>query len=294
MTLLELLPGSVLFAMMLAMGMGLAADDFRRVVAQPKAAVLGLAGQLVLLPAVAAGLVVWLPLSQSIAVGLLLIAACPGGSTSNAFSHLARGDLALSISLTAVSSLLAFLWIPLVLGLALPLVDVGGAAPGPSLLETLRPVLLTTALPLVCGMALRRAAPDRAAAWRGPLLAGSIGVLLLLIAGLPMQLAARSVDLPRIFAEATVPVLLLLTATMGVSLVAARAAGIDARRARTLAIEVGIQNFALAMLLALTVLREPTYLATGIVYLPCMLVFAAGMVWLGRREERTPALARSA
>lgn len=289
MILLEQLPSLVLFTLMLAMGMELTPGDFRRVASQPRAALLGLAGQLVFLPLLAFLIAREFAPSGPIAVGLLLIAACPGGTTSNAFSYLARGDVALSISLTACSSLVAFLWVPLVLGLAVPLLHVHDARVVLPFRQTAVPILLTTAVPVVAGMQLARHRPAFCSRWQQPLLKGSIGVLMLLIVGLPVQLAARSVDLPSIFRQAAAPVLLLLASTTGIALAASRLANVGRRRAITIAIEVGIQNFALAMMLALSVFREPTFLATGIVYLPAMLLVASGLVWLGRQASATPA-----
>jgi BASS family bile acid:Na+ symporter len=287
MTWVRHVPSATLFAMMLAMGLGLAADDFRRVVREPRAALAGVLGQLVWLPLLAILLALLLPLEPSVAVGLLLIAACPGGATSNAFSHLARGDLALSISLTAVSSLVAFLHLPLVLAVGTGLLDLEAARVSLPVRDTVLPLLLTTAAPVLAGMALRRLRPALAARWRGPLLNASTAVLLLLVVALPVRLAASEVDLGRIFVQSSAAVLLLLGGAMGGALLAARVLRLDPRQAATVSIEVGIQNFALAMVVALSLLDEPRYLAAGIAYLPFMLLFASALAWRRRRPPGT-------
>jgi BASS family bile acid:Na+ symporter len=285
MILLEQLPSLTLFVMMLAMGMGLTLDDFARGARRPRAALLGLVAQLVILPLAAAGIALGLALPQPVAAGLLLIAVCPGGTTSNAFSYLARGDVALSVSLTAMTSLTAFLWIPTVLAWGLPLLRVGSEAIELPFQETVVRVLLTTGLPLAAGMALRSGRPGLVARWRRSLLIGSIGVLLLLIAGLPVRLAAEQVELTELFATAGPAVFLLLLVSAGGALALARLCRVGRRQSITLAIEVGIQNFNLAMVLALAVLAEPRFLGAAIVYLPAMLLFAGGLVWLGRRDD---------
>ena len=104
---------------MLGLGMGLALDDFRRVARYPKAVLLGLGLQTLLLPWVAFGLALGFGLRPELAVGLMLLAASPGGATANIYSHLARGDVALNITLTAINSLLCLLTLPVILNLSL-------------------------------------------------------------------------------------------------------------------------------------------------------------------------------
>ena len=285
MIVLEAIPSLTLFCLMLAMGMGLRVADFTHVLSEPLAALLGIVGQLIVLPAVAISIALLLALPGPVAVGLLLIAACPGGTVSNAFTWLARGDMALSISLTAVSSLVAFLWVPAVLGLGLSALEVHDAAIALPFAETAQRLIVTTALPLVLGMAVLRARPHWAARVQRPLMIGSISVLMLLVLALPVQLAADdSVDLVGLFASGLVAVSLLLAIMTGSALLAARMARLERRSGVTLAIEVGIQNFNLAMVIALSILREPIYLGTGIVYLFAMIGVAQGLVWLGRRS----------
>jgi len=282
-TLVAQIPSATLVVMMFAMGLGLTPADFARVLKQPRAALLGVTGQLVVLPALALAVAISLPLSPTVAAGLMLLAACPGSSSSNALAHLARGDLALSISLTAVSSLVAFAWLPAVLALALPLLDREAAGITLPFAGTVGHLALTIAAPIVAGLVARGLRPDLAERWRGPLLKGSIGVLLLLIAALPFGLAARGVDLASLLRQATGAVVLLLAATTGLALLAARAARLDRSQSVTLALEVGIQNFNLAMVVALQLLREPELLGTAIAYLPAMLATGGGLVACGRR-----------
>jgi BASS family bile acid:Na+ symporter len=292
---LEQLPSLTLFVMMLAMGMGLEISDFVEVLRKPRAALLGVIGQLVALPLAALAIASLLGLPKDIAAGLMLIAVCPGGTSSNAITVLARGDVALSISLTTFSSFIAFLWVPLVLGWGFMALEIQDSTIELPFLSTTLRILFTTGLPVIFGIALRRVRPALAGRLERPLLNGSITILLLMIAGLPFQLAAESVDLVELFITATPAVLLLLVSTIAIALATARLFGVDQRQSITLGVEVGIQNFNLAMVLALSILAQPRLLGTAIVYLPAMFAFAGGLVWLGRRgtDEPIPAPASS-
>src|SRR5690349_11040100 len=108
---------------MFGLGLTLTVEDFRRIGRQPKPVVIALAAQVLLLPLLCLGLVVWFDLDPLLAVGMMLLAASPGGTTANLFSHLFRGDVALNITLTAVNSVLAVVTLPLVVNLAVAYFD---------------------------------------------------------------------------------------------------------------------------------------------------------------------------
>ena len=110
---------SSLIIIMLGMGVSLVADDFKRIIVYPKAILVGLVNQLILLPLIGFGIVVVFPLAPEIAIGILILAACPGGPTSNLIAYLAKGDTALSVTLTALSSFITILTIPFIVNFAL-------------------------------------------------------------------------------------------------------------------------------------------------------------------------------
>ena len=114
--------GAALIIIMFGMGLSLTLTDFKRVLVYPKAMLIGLMNQLVLLPAIGFALILLFPVQPEIAIGLILLAACPGGPTSNLITHLAKGDTALSVSLTAVSSMVTVFTIPFIVNLGLILV----------------------------------------------------------------------------------------------------------------------------------------------------------------------------
>lgn len=280
-----------LFAMMLALGMTLRPADFRRLATARSAVALGLLGQWVLLPAVGFGLAWGLALSPTQAVGLVLIAACPGGVVSNVFSRLAAGDVALSISLTAASSLVSFVTVPFVVGLGLE--AFAGEAAGFTLTfaEMATPLFTTTALPVLLGMAWLHARPASAARVRGPLLAVSTGILLLLIVGLGVGVThqAESLSLDTLVRGAAPAVALLVASTMASGWLGARLLGLAPAVQRTLALEIGLQNFNLALVVALSLLGEARYAGPALLYLPVMLGFAGVVVAASRRTTRSPA-----
>ena len=148
----SLIPNFTLFVMMLALGMGLRVDDFKRLLTAPLAVCAGLFGQLFVLPACALFIIFIFPLPTYTAIGLILIAACPGGAVSNMFTRYANGNVALSISLTAFSSVIAPLSVPLILTITLTYWQLDATAvqlPFASMFMTL---LVTTALPILLGM----------------------------------------------------------------------------------------------------------------------------------------------
>ncbi|MDD9942203.1 MAG: bile acid:sodium symporter [Myxococcales bacterium] len=281
-TIFSVIPTATLFAMMVAMGMTLRLDDFRRLALQPTPIGFGLLGQLVMLPLAAFAIAALLALPQNHAVGLVLIAACPGGITSNALAHYARGDTALSISLTALSSLVSFVTVPFVVSLGIRLSEQASSVVELPHTEMVLKLLLTTALPVFLGMAALHYGPGLVARLQRPLLLSATGVLILLVVGLGVSVSSRKEDIAGLWR--TVPaVVLLIGSMMGVGMLGARALRLNAAQGRTIAIELGIQNFNLALVVAVSVLDRPRYVGPALVYMPVMLLFAGGLIAAVRR-----------
>ena len=144
---------------MLGMGMTLTLNDFRKVALYPKAAVIGLVSQLILLPLIGFGLAALFFTIPELAVGLILISLCPGGATSNLISHLAKADLALSISLTAISSIITNFSIPILLNIALAHYMTGEKAITLPFFKTFLQIFLVTIFPVVIGMIIKKKRP---------------------------------------------------------------------------------------------------------------------------------------
>ena len=223
---------------MLSLGLGLTLGDFRRVVERPRAFLAGAGAQMVLVPLVALALLTVLPLPPALAVGVMILSFCPGGVTSNLMSKLAGGDVALSVSLTGVVSLLSIFSVPVLvawsvaafMGADAPPVDVGGLAIA---------MFLITTLPVALGVAIRHFAPafvlriERAVA-RAALVFFVIIVVAALAAGWGLFLENLAVLGPVLIA---LNVMLIL---LGAGL--AKALALEERTVRTVAIEAGVQN----------------------------------------------------
>jgi len=291
------LPTATLFAMMLGLGMTLRGEDFRRLRSAPRAVALGLSGQLVLLPLMAFAIATALELAPALAIGLVLIAACPGGVTSNVFTWMARGEVALSLSLTAASSLVAFLTVPLLVSLALRMWGSAGSSIELSLSETLSTIFASTALPVLVGMGVKRLRPDLAERLHRPLIVASSAVLALLIVGLGVSTWGSERDLADLALRSAPAVALLIASTSSLGFAAAHALGLAPATARTLALEIGVQNFNLTLVVALSLIGDVRYAGAGLIYLPVVLGFAAVVVGVGRRAAASrpePAIGPSA
>lgn len=285
----SLVPNATLFLLMLALGMELHLADFTRLLRYRRALLLGIAGQLLLLPLAALLITQTLPLPGAIAVGLMLLAACPGGATSNMFTRYAKGDVALSISLTAVSSMLAPVSVPFIVGLGLYLTLGDTNTIQVSALEMVATLLSTTAAPVLLGMAALHYAPGITRQLRGKLLATATLVLVVLIIGLAVNTARTQGDVGGMFSRSLLAVTLLMLLAAGSTWLGAKLLGLQAVQRRTLALETGIQNVNLALVVALNFLEEGSYLGPTLVYLPIMLCFGAVVIHVARRPDVTPA-----
>lgn len=245
----------VLASVMMAMGLNLTGADFVRTWHHPRRVLLGTGLQMLALPLLAWGLVLLLPLPPLAAAGLLLVALVPGGATSNMFSYLVQGDLALSVSLTAIAAVLAPFTLPLVMGWNLE--RLGLTAPGFSLpyWHTVGQLLLVTLLPVLAGMLLRRSLPVRWLAWLLPKVKVFTGVAMIaVVAALFISHAER---LPALLSLETLAVLLLCTLGMTLGRQLARRLRLPHASVRAITVEVGVQNAGVAMMVAFVILQQP-------------------------------------
>ena len=279
-SIISLLPSIAIFALMFSMGIGLVVQDFLYVVRKPKAALLGLTGQIVLLPVVGALIAIAFRLDPHVAVGLMIIAACPGGATSNAFSVLVKGDIALSISLTAMSSLLAFITLPIIVNASLGFFEYGDGTVSLSFIDTAVQLFLTTALPVMLGMLCRIFLPKFASYVGKPLF--YFGFMCLLY---PMISFFKNfsgiIDHSDILQSTSAIVLNVSMMLFGAGLGALF--GLSKRQSKTLAVEVGIQNFALVMVVIIVFLNDLKLIAPSIFYLPSMYITAFALSYLSRK-----------
>jgi len=262
-----------LFVIMLGMGLGLTIADFKRIAIAPKSVILGLLAQLILLPLVGFLLATLFPLSPELAVGVMVLAACPGGPTSNMVTYLAGGNVALSISLTAISSLITVFTIPLVVNVAMQRFLGENAALQLPFLETVLQIAVITLIPVSLGMALRRYVPVFAAKAESWVKWLSLFFLALIIVGLLLK---ERDSVLSFFAQVGGVTLALNLVTMALGYLLSTAARIDRKSTVAITSEVGIQNGTLAIAVASTptLLNNPTMAIPAAIY--SLLMFLTG------------------
>ena len=270
---------------MVGIGLSLTRSDFEVQARSPWATIVGLVGQLVLVPLVGIGVALLFDLTPLLALGVVLVAASPGGATSNLITYLARGNVALSIILTAIASVAAILTLPLWF-------DVGARViPGAAEFEVSVPLAQTFGLllgviliPVVLGMILRARRP--ALADRIERFVGLVGlvVLVLLIVGIVLGERDRIVDLIVSVGPAVIVLNLALIAVGGL---AAWVCRLGRAEQIAIAVEMGIKNTTLTMLIAFTVIGIEEVGLAAAVYSIVMYVTTFGLVYGGRRLMRT-------
>lgn len=278
---------AALAIVMLGLGLTLTVADFRRIGQSPRPVAVALAAQVVILPLLCFGLVELLDLDPLLAVGMMLLAASPGGTTANLFSHLFRGDVALNITLTAVNSVIAVATLPLVVNLAVAHFDPAGADDIGLQLGKSVQVFAIVLVPVAVGMAVRQAAPRAAEQADRPVRVLSAVVLTLVIVG---ALVAERENLREYFTDIGVAAALFCACSLALGYALPRAAGVADRQALASAFEVGIHNSTLAIAVAVSVLDNEALAVPAAVYGVLMfpLALAAGLL-LGRRRTEPAA-----
>lgn len=275
------LPAALAF-IMFSLGLALRLDDFRQVMQQPRALAVGLGGQLMLLPLAAAAVAWAAALPPELAVGLMLLAACPGGASAGLLTRLGGGDVALSVSLTALSSLLALLTLPLVLDASLRAFAGSALQVELSLGQVVQRMFWLSTLPVAAGMALRALAPALVQRLLGP--AGRLATLLFLAIVALTFWQQRAVLLQQA-AHLGLACLALVALVLGAAWWMARAAGLARPAVIAVATECGLQNAALGIFVAHELLQQPALAVPSVVYALSMNVGALVLVaWLRRRR----------
>ncbi len=269
-----------LAVIMVSLGLALTTADFRRVATEPRGIAVGIANLAVISPLLALGIAELYNLDPVLAVGLVLLGASPGGTMANLLTHLARGDTALSISMTAISSLAAVITVPLFLSLATDHFGATGLDESVDMLGVVARVLLITVVPLGFGMWLRSRWPVRVDAVRDTVRKVSLGVFVAVVIGVVIAEFDRvTEDLGAILPA----VITLNIAAMGISFTIARIARLDDRQATAIAIELGVHNSTLAIAVGATIATELTIPAA--VYASFMFVTAGAFARLMYRRN---------
>lgn len=268
-----LLLAGALFIIMLGMGLSLKSEDFKRIALYPKGIFVGLTNQLILLPIVGLLIAIFLNLAPEIAIGIMILSACPGGPTSNLISHLAKGDLALSVTLTALSSLITILTIPFIVNFSLEYFLGAGQIIDLNVLQTIAQIFVIVVIPIGIGMLIRKYKSAFALKMAKPVRIASGILLALIIIALVLKERANFISY---FQQAGLATLLLNLVTMGLGFLSAKAFKLRRPSAVSIAIESGIQNGTLAITIAVLLLQNTTYAIAPAVY--SLLMFITGFV----------------
>lgn len=252
-----------LFMIMLGVGMSMRFNEFSAIWHQPRAVLSGLLAQLLLLPALGWLVVSLLKLPPELAVGIMILTFAPGGATSNMITLLARGDTALSVSLTAISGLITPFTLPVLTGLALAYWMGDKAAISFPVLETIMKLLLVALVPAVIGAMINH---------RWPSLCKRLEKFVKVLACLFLIFVVIAIvrsnweKMPELITVLGPAVLLLVTLAMTTGFMIARKLTLKMRQSVTLGVEVGIQNAAIALMVTGGILHNPEMSASALIY----------------------------
>ncbi len=267
--------------MMFSMGLTLKARDFIRIFTEPKAAGLGLTGQLLFLPVIAFLIAAVLPLPPEAAIGLIILSACPGGVTSNGIVYAVRADVALSITLTATASLITVFTLPLIVSYGLIYVFGQSTELVLPLLNTMKELFRVTVLPVSIGMALHHLLPGVKARIEFGCRWITIVLLVAMIThGTVLNINLLADQLGLIIVAS----LLLVCITMGLGYFLSRISSLSKKQGITISVEIGVQNVAMSFLIAGTLLHRPEFTTLPAIYGLCMFTVTALFLWIMRRR----------
>ena len=269
---------------MFGMGLGLVTGDFVRLFSFPKAVLVGLSNQLLLLPLIGFAIVVLFDLNPSMAIGVMIISVCPGGPTSNLITQVSRGNIGLSVTLTAIASLITVFTIPILLSKAIAYFTGNtGVVIQLPILETMVQILVITIIPISIGMMIRKRNEGFAVRMEKPMRTAS--TVLFVIIFLVIIIANKD-NLGQAMKEVGLATLLLNLLTMGLGFLTAKLFGIAGNSQITITIESGIQNGTLAFVIATSILNNLEMgLPTG-AYSIWMFITGGILMWcLGSKKE---------
>lgn len=272
---------------MLGLGLSLSIADFKRVAVFPRAIVVGLFCQMFVLPVVCYAIARGFGLAPPLAVGLMLLSASPGGATANLFSHLAKGDVALNITLTAVNSLLSLLTLPFIVNSSLELF-MGAGQSIPLQFDKVVQVFAIVLVPAAIGMAIHAKKPAAAKSLEKPVrIISALFLLLVIVAAVLKERAS----LGTYFREVGAAALCFNLTSMAVGFFVPRAARLSKRQSIAISMEVGIHNGTLAIAIASSplLLNNGTMAMPAAIYSIIMFFTAAAFgFFIYRRVEMVP------
>ncbi len=260
---------------MFALGLGLTGSDFLRVIKQPKDFFIGTISQIVLLPVIAFVLISIWPISPEMAIGVMIIAAAPGGVTSNILTSFAKGDVALSVSLTAIISLLCVVTVPFIILTSLSLLDINNITQNISLTSMAISMFLVVTVPVIVGMLFRKFASNIAIKFEP--IAKKISMVLFVIVLLGAILSEKE-NIFSYFADAGLITFVLNVVMMIVAFYVAQLLGTGNSQKKCIAIECGLQNGTLAIFVGKTLFGGGAYIIPAATY--SLIMFLTSLIFV--------------
>jgi len=260
---------------MFALGLGLTGADFLRVLKQPKDFFVGAISQIILLPVIAFILVKIWPISPELAIGVMIIAAAPGGVTSNILTSFARGDVALSISLTAIISLLSVITVPFIIVTSLGLLGSENIVQNISLTTMAISMFLIVTVPVIIGIIFRKFASNIAIKFEP--IAKKISIILFVVVLFGAILAEKD-NIVSYFADAGLITLTLNVIMMIVAFYVAKLLGTGNEQKKCIAIECGLQNGTLAIFVGTTLFGGGAFVIPAATY--SLIMFATSLIFV--------------
>ena len=283
------LPLGLVF-IMFSLGLGLVKDDFRIVLKAPRGVIVGMANLLIVAPLLAVGVAAVFNLPPVLAVGLVLLGAAPGGTMANLLTHLARGETALSVTLTGISSALAVVTVPLYLSLSSAWFNLTGVDNDVEILPIAGRVLAITLVPLIIGLALKQRAPDWTLTNYHRFRVISLGLFVVIVAAAVGSEWGRVTEY---LGSVLLAVITLNVLAMGISFMTARAARLSDRSSTAIALELGLHNATLAIAVGASL--DPEMTIPAAVYGLFMWVTGGSFAYfMSRRNRQTEQLASPA
>lgn len=286
---LVVLPAS-LFIIMLGMGLSLKPMDFKLVLVKPKAVLLGVITQMLLLPLLAYAVVVMFGMTGAVAVGMMILALCPGGTTSNLFTYFAKGDVALSVTLTSIVSVMAPFTVPLMLVVFMDLLMGQEEYIQLPVLKTIIQLLVITVVPISLGMVINHFKPAFSKKAETPVKWFSTIFLLLIVIGIVL----KNIDnMANYFLQAGMASIVLNVACMLMGYFVAKAGQLNEAQSKAIGIEVGFQNGTLAIMIALSLLQNTEMAIAATCYSLIMFVTGTVFAWVLNRKTQVAVAAEA-
>lgn len=279
---LVLLPLAIAI-IMIGLGLSLTIDDFKRVVVYPKAVVIGLVCQMLILPVICFFIAKGFNLSPELAVGLMLLSAAPGGATANLYSHLAKGDVALNVSLTAVNSVLALFTLPFIVNFAIAhFMQTDQVVP--MQFKKVIEVCMIVLVPVSIGMLVRSKSPSLALKLDKPVKIASVIFLALIII---LAVVKEKEHIVQYFQEVGLAALVFNLLSMGIGYYIPQLFNLGKKQAIAIGMEIGIHNGTLAIYIALSVIGNSAMSIPPAIYSLIMFFTAALFGYIVNRGSKT-------